>query len=116
MPSPSRYGSPVSPGSFVATPHIRKAVTFSSCYGRRSSRSATTTFVSKRTGMDAESTEVTRSSSRRDRSRVLYVSCMTERVTAWRPGVPLVQEVLHATFAEHAYPAHTHDAWTVLSI
>ncbi len=66
--------------------------------------------------MDAESTEVTRSSSRRDRSRVLYVSCMTERVTAWRPGVPLVQEVLHATFAEHAYPAHTHDAWTVLSI
>lgn len=41
---------------------------------------------------------------------------MIERVRAWRPGVPLVQEVLHATFAEHAYPAHTHDAWTVLSI
>ncbi|GAB3153852.1 AraC family transcriptional regulator [Microbacterium neimengense] len=41
---------------------------------------------------------------------------MTERVRAWRPGVPLVQEVLHATFAEHAYPAHTHNAWTVLSI
>jgi AraC-like DNA-binding protein len=41
---------------------------------------------------------------------------MTEQVRAWRPGVPLVREVLHATFADHAYPAHTHDAWTVLSI
>lgn len=41
---------------------------------------------------------------------------MIEQVRAWRPEVPLVREVLHATFAEHAYPAHTHDAWTVLSI
>ena len=25
-------------------------------------------------------------------------------------------EVLHAEFAEHAYPAHTHDAWTLLIV
>ena len=35
---------------------------------------------------------------------------------AWHPGVPLVREVLTATFERHAYPAHTHDAWTVLFI
>lgn len=41
---------------------------------------------------------------------------MTESVRAWRPDVPGVREVLHATFREHAYPAHAHDAWTVLLI
>ncbi|WP_454048713.1 AraC family transcriptional regulator [Cellulomonas sp. Marseille-Q8402] len=41
---------------------------------------------------------------------------MTEQVRAWRPDVPSVREVLHATFEQHAYPAHTHDAWTVLLI
>ncbi|OLR92792.1 helix-turn-helix transcriptional regulator [Actinokineospora bangkokensis] len=43
---------------------------------------------------------------------------MPERseVAAWRPDLPGVREVLHARFAEHAYPAHTHDAWTVLII
>jgi AraC-like DNA-binding protein len=41
---------------------------------------------------------------------------MTDSVRAWQPGVPLVREVLHATFDHHAYPAHTHDAWTVLLI
>ncbi len=46
---------------------------------------------------------------------VLYVSCM-ETVRAWHPKVPLVREVLTATFERHAYPAHTHDAWTVLFI
>ncbi len=35
---------------------------------------------------------------------------------AWRPGVPGVGEVLHAHFTEHAYPAHTHDLWTVLLV
>lgn len=39
-----------------------------------------------------------------------------ERVRAWRPGVPGVGEVLHAHFTEHAYPAHTHDLWTVLLV
>lgn len=38
------------------------------------------------------------------------------RVRAWRPDVPGIAEVLHATFADHAYPMHTHDAWTVLMV
>lgn len=41
---------------------------------------------------------------------------MVESVRAWAPGVPLVREVLHATFEEHAYPMHTHDSWTVLLV
>ncbi|MGF0115025.1 AraC family transcriptional regulator [Promicromonospora sp. Marseille-Q5078] len=41
---------------------------------------------------------------------------MTESVRAWHPDVPLVREVLHATFEQHAYPAHTHDDWTVLLV
>ena len=49
---------------------------------------------------------------------VLYVSDMStgEHVRAWRPSVPGVGEVLHAHFTEHAYPAHTHDLWTVLLV
>lgn len=39
-----------------------------------------------------------------------------EHVRAWRPAVPGVGEVLHAHFTEHAYPAHTHDLWTVLLV
>ena len=39
-----------------------------------------------------------------------------EHVRAWRPDVPGVGEVLHAHFTEHAYPAHTHDSWTVLLV
>lgn len=35
---------------------------------------------------------------------------------AWDPGVPLVREVFHATMTGHAYPAHTHDTWTVLLV
>ncbi|MDT7629912.1 MAG: hypothetical protein QOI50_1842 [Pseudonocardiales bacterium] len=37
-------------------------------------------------------------------------------VTAWRPDVPGVTEVFHAHFVDHAYPAHTHDAWTLLIV
>lgn len=37
-------------------------------------------------------------------------------VRAWRPGLPGVVEVLHAYFPSHAYPSHTHDAWTVLIV
>jgi AraC-like DNA-binding protein len=40
----------------------------------------------------------------------------TERVTAWRPAVPGVAEVFHAHFTDHAYPLHTHDAWTLLIV
>jgi hypothetical protein len=39
-----------------------------------------------------------------------------ERVVAWRPQVPGVTEVLHARFVGHAYPPHTHDAWTLLVV
>ena len=37
-------------------------------------------------------------------------------ITAWRPAVPGIAEVLHAHFVDHAYPAHTHDAWTLLVV
>jgi AraC-like DNA-binding protein len=39
-----------------------------------------------------------------------------DRVRAWRPDVPGVQEVLHAEFHAHAYPVHTHAEWTLLLI
>jgi AraC-like DNA-binding protein len=39
-----------------------------------------------------------------------------EQVAAWRPPVPGVREVFHARFVDHAYPPHTHDAWTVLLV
>jgi AraC-like DNA-binding protein len=35
---------------------------------------------------------------------------------AWRPHVPGIREVFHARFFEHAYPQHTHDAWTLLIV
>ncbi|HET6295983.1 MAG TPA: AraC family transcriptional regulator [Kribbella sp.] len=38
------------------------------------------------------------------------------QVSAWRPAVRGVVEVLHAYFPSHAYPSHTHDAWTVLIV
>ncbi|MCC8251565.1 AraC family transcriptional regulator [Saccharothrix luteola] len=37
-------------------------------------------------------------------------------IAAWRPAVPGIAEVLHARFTDHAYPAHTHDAWTLLLV
>ncbi|MBP2183011.1 helix-turn-helix domain-containing protein [Amycolatopsis magusensis] len=37
-------------------------------------------------------------------------------IRAWKPGVPGVSEVFHAHFVGHAYPPHTHDAWTVLIV
>ena len=37
-------------------------------------------------------------------------------VTAWKPAVSGVREVLHATFGEHAYPPHTHDTWTLFIV
>lgn len=39
-----------------------------------------------------------------------------EQVTAWRPEVPGVTEVLHAHFTDHAYPAHVHETWTLLLV
>jgi AraC-like DNA-binding protein len=37
-------------------------------------------------------------------------------VHAWKPDVPGIHEVFHARFVDHAYPAHTHDAWTVFTV
>jgi AraC-like DNA-binding protein len=38
------------------------------------------------------------------------------RITAWQPPIAGLREVLHADFPDHAYPMHTHDAWTVLIV
>lgn len=38
------------------------------------------------------------------------------QLSAWRPAVSGIVEVLHAHFLSHAYPSHTHDAWTVLVV
>ncbi|MGY5882559.1 helix-turn-helix domain-containing protein [Modestobacter lacusdianchii] len=37
-------------------------------------------------------------------------------VVAWRPAVPGLTEVFHARFTDHVYPAHTHEAWTLLLV
>jgi AraC-like DNA-binding protein len=39
-----------------------------------------------------------------------------EFVRAWDPHVAGVREVFHARFVDHAYPPHTHQAWTVLIV
>jgi AraC-like DNA-binding protein len=39
-----------------------------------------------------------------------------QRIRAWRPPVPGVAEVFHAHFVDHAYPMHTHEAWTLLIV
>ena len=39
-----------------------------------------------------------------------------EHLTAWRPAVAGIAEVFHAHFVDHAYPSHTHDAWTLLLV
>ncbi|MFI1830647.1 helix-turn-helix domain-containing protein [Streptomyces sp. NPDC020412] len=36
------------------------------------------------------------------------------RVSAWRPPVTGIAESFHAYFADHAYPVHTHDTWTLM--
>jgi len=47
----------------------------------------------------------------------LYVPDVADEVvTAWRPDVPGLTEVLHARFTDHVYPAHTHEAWTLLLV
>jgi|SRR6476660_6413331 len=38
------------------------------------------------------------------------------RISAWRPDLAGVVEVLHAHFTDHAYPMHAHDAWTLLIV
>jgi AraC-like DNA-binding protein len=38
------------------------------------------------------------------------------QMLAWRPELHGIAEVFHARFVGHAYPAHTHDTWTLLII
>ena len=37
-------------------------------------------------------------------------------IRAWHPRVAGIREVFHATIAEHAYPPHMHDAWTLFVV
>jgi AraC-like DNA-binding protein len=37
-------------------------------------------------------------------------------LVAWKPPIPGVREVLHASFASHAYPPHMHDVWTLFLV
>lgn len=37
-------------------------------------------------------------------------------IRAWKPPVPGIREVFHARFADHAYPPHTHDTWTLFVV
>ncbi|WP_030546315.1 AraC family transcriptional regulator [Streptomyces albus] len=39
-----------------------------------------------------------------------------QEISAWRPRVPGIAEVLHARFTGHAYPMHVHDVWTLLIV
>lgn len=39
-----------------------------------------------------------------------------QHVRAWRPPIPGVREVFHASTLDHAYPTHTHDTWTVFIV
>jgi AraC-like DNA-binding protein len=56
----------------------------------------------------------------RETQEVLYdpgvLATPREWVRAWKPAVPGIHEVFHARFIDHAYPPHTHDAWTVFIV
>src|SRR5262245_23457849 len=66
------------------------------------------------------SQEASRPSKSLRRLVVLYdlrlVTSAGEWVRAWKPAVPGIHEVFHARFVDHAYPPHTHDAWTVFIV
>lgn len=112
----SAYGSPISFGFATATPLTRNADTLRHCRVCRSSRSTTAILVSKhRRGCIDFPRYLTLAL---PRGRVLYVLNVTARseITAWRPPVDGILEVLHAYFTDHAYPTHTHDAWTLVII
>ncbi len=47
--------------------------------------------------------------------RFLYVRDVSQ-VRAWVPGVPGISEAFHARFADHVYPPHAHDTWTLMIV
>jgi AraC-like DNA-binding protein len=48
--------------------------------------------------------------------RSLLSASPREWIRAWKPPVPGIAEVFHARFLDHAYPPHTHEAWTVFIV
>lgn len=46
----------------------------------------------------------------------METSSATAAISAWKPAVPGVREVLEGDFGEHAYPPHTHDTWTLFVV
>jgi len=46
----------------------------------------------------------------------MVVASPAVAVRAWKPPIAGIREVLHARFTEHAYPPHTHDAWTLFIV
>ncbi len=46
----------------------------------------------------------------------MEVSGGGDSIRAWKPPIAGIREVLHACFMEHAYPPHTHDAWTLFIV
>lgn len=38
------------------------------------------------------------------------------QIRAWKPPIPGIREIFHAGFAEHAYPPHAHDVWTLFIV
>src|SRR5439155_10128278 len=78
--------------------------------------SATSSFTTEHGGIESAS----RPSKTGDNGVVLYDPCILdvprEWVRAWKPAVPGIHEVFHARFLDHAYPPHTHDAWTVFIV
>ncbi len=41
---------------------------------------------------------------------------VADSIRAWRPPIDGIREVFHARFADHAYPLHAHDTWTLFLV
>jgi AraC-like DNA-binding protein len=41
---------------------------------------------------------------------------VADTIRAWRPSIDGIREVFHARFADHAYPLHAHDTWTLFLV
>jgi AraC-like DNA-binding protein len=41
---------------------------------------------------------------------------IADTIRAWRPPIDGIREVFHARFADHAYPLHAHDTWTLFLV
>jgi AraC-like DNA-binding protein len=41
---------------------------------------------------------------------------VADSIRAWHPPIDGIREVFHARFADHAYPLHAHDTWTLFLV